>query len=199
MVWKKTALFGISHHLFVASQFLCQLLWRLLGRVWKGGLANTPSRQMGGPTHYYSADKAASLSQQQPILFVFTNRTCPRPRDATSAGRFLHAAFRFSPSEEKKSNLDIEKSLMILQHKSLSLATVLLTCVHSLPHNDQTQLQPAALGWCLSTHSGASGLCLLGYWKRHLLSLLLTLCHFHLPAAVSSHSLACPPLQPRPL
>lgn len=69
---------------------------------------------------------------------------------------------------------DMEKSLplIILQHKSCSVTSVLLTCVHLLPHNDQTQLQPAALGLYLSTHLGASGLCLLRYWKRHSLPLL---------------------------
>lgn len=66
-------------------------------------------------------------------------------------------------------NSDMEKSLslIILRHKSHSPTPVLLTCVHFLLHNDQTQLQPAALRLYLSTHLGASGLCLLRYWKRH--------------------------------
>lgn len=61
----------------------------------------------------------------------------------------------------------MEKSLSLirLHHKSHSPTAVLLTCVHFLLHNDQTQLQPAALRLYLSTHLGASGLCLLRYWK----------------------------------
>lgn len=187
---------------------------------------------MEGPTHYLSPNKTSFLFSNSSRFCAFLPRRIdavlhhessetgthrPRCQQSATLRRVPAVIYKVpsvsvprgmrSSSRLAWGNSDMEKSLslIILRHKSHSRAAVLLTCVHFLPHNDQTQLQPAALRLYLSTHLGASGLCLLRYWRSHSLPLLLTLCHFHLPAALSFHFSPAlrPPrplsLRPRPL
>lgn len=132
------------------------------------GLANTPCRQMGGPTRFFSPDKTSFLFSNSgqfsvilclriDVVLSHESRETEKQRRRRSDGcqqLFTRCLPFQSPRGMRSSsrlawgNSDMEKSLslIMLRHKSHSPTPILLTCVHFPLHNDQTQLQPAALG-----------------------------------------------------
>lgn len=146
---------------------------------------NRESREMG--THRPRCQRSATLRRVPAVIYK-----------VPSVGMRSSSPLAWGNSDREKS-----LSLIMLHHKSHSHTRVSLTCVHFLLHNDQTQLQPAALGLYPSTRLGATGLCLFRYWKKALAFPFFSpsvtfICPLQF-LFTSRLPFVPPPLQPRPL